>query len=298
MALKRGRFSKTEDQYIQDNHEQMTDKQIGDALNRDETSISNRRKRLGLQNSRSKPRLTKKHRQAYVAQLDDEERKKFFEKEIVKSSRYKSIQNAFSQDEKKYYVEQYVEFMMDPTIETMTAMERETLHNMILAQVEVQRILEEEKMHKDMVKALVQQGKIKNPAEIPVFSRYRDLKDAQEIIAKCQKSLMVERQQRLKDQSDQSVTFTNLIKELKDPRNRYRLGVEAAMLKVITEQTYNSRLGKNIFTGSGRSYDMSKNFRDGNVPELPDDFLPSVDDDKQDGNRDTQSGDEGVRTEE
>jgi hypothetical protein len=258
----------------------MSDKEIGQRLNRDETSINNRRRRLGLVNSRSKPRLSKKSREAYVAQLDDDERRKFFEKEIVKSSRYKSIQASFSDEEKKYYVEKYVEFMMDPTIETMTAMEKDTLHNMILAEVQIQRYLEEEKMHKDLVKKLYASGKISDPAKIPAFSRAREIKDCQEVIMKCQSSLMVERKQRLKDQSDQSVTFTNLIKELKDPRNRYRLGAEAAMLKVIAEKTYNARVGKNIVSGGGQSFDLSKNFRSGEVPELPDDFLPSVDEAK------------------
>jgi hypothetical protein len=280
MALKRGRFSATEDNFIRNNHETMTDKEIGQKLNRDETSVTNRRTRLGLSNSRSKPRLSKKNREAYVAQLDDTERKKFFEKEIVASSRYKSVQSSFNDEEKKYYVEKYVEFMMDPTIETMTAMEKDTLHNAILAEVQIQRYLEEEKMHKDLVKKMFQSGKISDPAKLPMFSRAREIKDCQEVIMKCQSSLMVERKQRLKDQSDQSVTFTNLIKELKDPRNRYRLGAEAAMLKVIAEKTYNARLGKNIVSGGGRSFDLSKNFRKGEVPELPDDFLPSVDEAK------------------
>ena len=165
--------------------------------------------------------------------------------------------------------------MMDPTIETMTAMEKDTLHQMLIQEVLVQRFMKEMKDHSDRIETLLNQGKIK-PHEVVPFSRAREIKDAQDIIAKCQASLMVERKQRLKDQSDQSVTFTNLIKELKDPRNRFRLGAEAAMLKVITEQTYNAKLGKNIRSGNARSFDLERNFRNGEVPELPEEFLPPV----------------------
>lgn len=278
--LKRGRFSKQEDDYIRNNVATMNDKQIGAALNRDEKSICNRRTRLGIESPRTKPKLTQKHREAYVAQLDDQERKKFFEKEIIASSRYKSIKGALSTEEQRYYVEKYVEFMMDPTIETMTAMEKDTLHQMLVAEIQTQRYLAEEKAHKDLILKLINGGQITDPGKIPAFSRSREIKDAQDVIMKCQSSLMVERKQRLKDQSDQSVTFTNLIKELKDPRNRFRLGAEAAMLKVIAEQTYNSRIDKNIFSGSGKKFDVSRNFRNGEAPDLPDDFLPSVDGEK------------------
>lgn len=276
-----GRFTKSEDQHLHDNYKTKSHADMARALGRDPKSVTNRLNKLGLKSGNKKPKLTaKNNREAYVATLTDTDRKKFFEKEIVASSRYRACQDAMNNNERRYYVEKYVEFMMDPTIETMTSMEKGILHAMILAEIQIQRYMKEEKESKDNVDKLVSQGNIHNPGAIIPVSRAREIKDAQEIIMKCQASLMVERKQRLKDQSDQSVTFTNLIKEMKDPRNRFRLGAEAAMLKVITEQTYNSKLGNNILSGSGRKFDMSKNFRGSDVPELPEEFLPPVGDDE------------------
>lgn len=267
-----GRFSKKEDDFITNNHSAMTDGAIGEALNRTTKSVTNRRNKLGLSTKRNKPKLTEKHRDAYVATLDDDDRKKFFEKEIRGSARYRSITHALSSDEQSYYIEKYVDFMMDPTIETMTAMEKDALHQMLLAEVRINRHMAEEKEWKDMCDNWdVANGK--PPAPI---SRAKEIRECQEVILKCQASLNVERKQRLKNQSDQSITFTNLIKEMKNPQTRHRMGLEATMLKVITERYYNSHLDKNIFSGNGKKFDMTKNFRDGDVPEMPTEFLPAV----------------------
>lgn len=267
-----GRFSKEEDETIRTSYGTRSAAEIARDLRRATKSVENRVTKLGLRSPQKKPNLTKsQHREAYVATLTDDERKEFFGKEVRASSRYRSVIDAFSDHERDYYIEKYVEFMMDPTIETMTAMEKDTLHQMLLAEIQIQRYMREEKQHSDILADWDGQG-----PPPPPFSRAREIKDCQDVIMKCQKSLMVERAQRLKDQSDQSVTFTNLIKEMKDPRNRHTLGNEAAMLKLIAEQTFNSKLGTNIVSGSDRKFDLARNFVDGEVPELPTEFLPPV----------------------
>jgi hypothetical protein len=273
MSFKTGRFSKSEDDFLVHNHSSMTDKQLAQALGRTVKSVTNRRDKLDLKTSRSKPKLTEKHREAYVATLDKTERKKFFEKEVKSSEQYRSIFDALADHEHKYYVEKYVDFMSDPTIETMTAMEKDALHQLILSELRIVRHFREEKAYNDKIEDW-------NPANgkppTPI-SRAKEIRECQEVVIKMQASLMVERKQRLKDQSDQSMTFTNLIKEMKNPQNRARLGAEATMLKVIAEKTYNDKIDTgNIVSGKNEKFDISKNFRKDQMPELPKSFLPKV----------------------
>ena len=101
---------------------------------------------------------------------------------------------------------------------------------------------------------------------------------------KCQASLNVERKQRLKNQSDQSITFTNLIKEMKDPSLRHRLGQEAAMLRYMGQAYYNDKLGTNMISGKELGYPIERNFKPGQAPkkdELSADFLPKVSDENE-----------------
>lgn len=270
--LMTGRFNKTENEFIRNNHETMTDKAIAEALNRDVKSVTNRRTKLGLGTKRNKPKLTKKHREAYVASLEEKDKRKFHEKEIISSARFRAIQDALSDWEQAYYIEKYVEFMLDPTIETMTAMEKDALHQLLISEMRIARHMAEEKKYNDTIA----NWDLKNGKPPVPISRAKEIRECQEVLMKCQSSLNVERKQRLKNQTDQSITFTNLIKEMKNPQTRHRMGIEAAMLKVIAEQFYNSRLDKNIRSGQNNKFDLAKNFRDGNTPELPDQFLPPV----------------------
>jgi hypothetical protein len=269
--IKKGRFTDAEDKFIRDNHEKMTDKEISEALGRNQKSVTNRRTKIGLQTKRNKPKLTTKHRESYLASLDDNERKKFFEKEIMSSARLRHIMGSLDTGEIDYYIEKYIDFMMDPTVETMTAMEKDALHQMLVAEIRINRHMKDERRDREMVEA-------KN-LERPPISRAKEIRECQEVILKCQTSLNVERRQRLKNQSDQSITFTNLIKEMKDPGIRHRMGLEATMLKVIREKFYNSHLGTNIKSGKDKGFDISRNFRDGKTPEnISDEFLPRVKD--------------------
>lgn len=274
--VKRGRFSETEEEFIKKNHDKMTDKDIAIALGRNTKSVTNKRRKMNLKNERSD--TTKKidlggTKDAYISTLDDSDRAKHFEQEVRRSARFKSLSTSLSIEEQNYYVEKYVEFMMDPTIETMTAMEKDTLHQMTIADIRIAKYQKDE--YEDQIRA-------KNENRVGI-SRSREIRECQEVIKKCQESLNVERKQRLKNQSDQSITFTNLIRELKDPGVRLRTGREAAMLKFIAEQFYNDSLDKNILSGRDNKFKIEKNFKV-DPGELSSDFLPKVVEDEKEDN--------------
>lgn len=267
--IKKGRFSSAEDDFILKNTDSMTDKQIADSLGRTTKSVTNRRTKLNVPTKRDKPKLTSSHRDAYISSLEEKEKNEFFRKEILSSARFKAIKDSFCQKEVDYYIEKYVDFMMDSTIETMTAMEKDALHQLIVSEIRVNRYLQEEK--DDSARALTEK-------RMPM-SRAREIRECQEVIMKCQASLNVERKQRLKNQSDQSITFTNLIKDMKNPGIRARLGREAAMLKYIAEKTYNHLYdNKALRSGKEQDFVLEKNFKDEEDPSLSADFLPEVKD--------------------
>lgn len=260
-------FTEAEDKFIIENFRTMKDKDMGVTLGRSAASIACRRARLKLPGKNIKKAASKPETARFLASVDDTERKAFFEREVRNSASFKALHRSLEQDELEHYVEKYVSFMMDPTIETMTTMEKDALHQLLINEIRINRFLEEEKIDK----ALAQQQQ-----RAPI-SRAREIRECQEVIMKAQRSLNVEREQRLKDQNDQALTFTNLIRDLKNPLTRQRVGVEAVVLKFIAEQTYNDNLGSHIISGKEEKFNTKSLFRKGQEPEqLRSDFLPTV----------------------
>lgn len=251
-----GVFSEAEDQVIKDNWDILTEEQIASKLNRTFNSLhihltAKVRSRLGLRPKRIGRPLAPRSKEQIVASLPEDKRRSFFLKELRSTIMYKSIKNVLDNEELNLYEEKYLNFMTDPTIETMTTMEKDAWHEMTMAQIRIFRYLKEEKVSKDTGKTI---------------SRSKEIRDCEDIIETAQESLNVQRRQRLKNQNDQAVTFTNVIKELKDPNTRRRTGIEAAMLKYIAEATYNAMLGKNIFSGTSEPYNIEQNFKNGATP--------------------------------
>jgi len=233
---KMGPFSSEENDYITRNYIEMTDKELAAALNRTVTSIANRRRKMGLIGAykQSKGKNAKRTSKQLIAEAGDDTAKlvSIYRKEVMDSYKFRTAQKAFTQDEQEYYIEQYVDFMMDPNIETMTSAEKSTLHNKIYAEIQLQRYMLEEKKFLEMIEEWKNNNDnitIEDIRNMPTISRSREIKECQETIMKYNRSLNSEREQRLKGQNDQSVTFVNLLKEMKNPQNRQHLGLEASI---------------------------------------------------------------------
>lgn len=267
---KKGRFSEDEKIFVRQNYLQMSDSQLAEALNRQTTAIVNFRRRENLTKadkvaSVNKQLDVKEKRQSFVSALPEDQKKAAYISEIKASSAFRSIKSAFTKDELAFYQDRYVEFMMDPTIETMTATEKDALHRKTCAEIRQHRFMEDEKIFRES-------GQPQN--------RSREIAECAETIWKCEKSLNVTREQRLKDGQDQSINFTAIIKELQDPRLRQKIGYEASMFKFMAEMQYNDRLGDQINAGDDETYDIGKNFTSGEAPDgVTSDFLLQNDDD-------------------
>lgn len=259
----KGRFSKKEDSFLRKNYLNLTDKEMATALNRSMKSITNRRNKLGLTDKnigKANPAKSMQYRMSFLNSLDDDEKREEYVRDLKKSALYRETKKVLTKTELKFYEETFVNFLMDPTIETMTVPERDTLHDMTIAQIMILRLLAWEKREHE-------QGHHE-------YSKAKEIREQEEIIKNCRKSLNVERQQRMKNQNDSVISFANVIKELKNPDLREKVGLEAAMFKYIAEKKYNEMLGKSITSGQSEEYDLSIIFKDGKVPdELSGEFL-------------------------
>lgn len=256
------KFTSKEEEFVRANYEVMTDKQMARQLGRTKKSIESYRNKKRLQKSQGQPGRPKggnRNRRAFLATLDDEEKRAFLTRELKMSALYRTFRESYRKEPGyiRLYEQKYIEFMMDPTIETVTSMERDIWHEMTLAQIREMEYLKKEKEEPHVNHDGV--------AFSPNFAK--EIAQCQETIRKCQESLNVERKQRLRSSSDQAVSFTQVIKELRHPDLRRKAGEAAAMLKYIAEKHYNSKLGKNIISGSGEGYDIDLLFKDGKEPE-------------------------------
>jgi hypothetical protein len=245
--VRRG-FDPREKEYILSNYQFMSDSQMAPS-------------------KRPKKKKKSQPRSAVLANLDEEGKRKLYLRELKKSVLYKAMCKAFVTEPVyiKMYEEKYMEFMTDPSIETMTSMECDILHEMIVSQIREVDFMRKEKegVEKEIDEVLVK-----------VYPSYnREIVLCQERIAECQKQLNVQRVQRLKDTSDQAINFTHVVRELRQTSSRYQAGQIAAMFKYMGERDYNKRLNKHIISGADDEYDVGSNFKDGKVPQdLGDDF--------------------------
>jgi hypothetical protein len=254
----------------------MTDKQVGAKLNRDPKAVSQCRSRLGLMHRKNKSGKSEKPATGTAVSatpiISDEDKKELVIRQLVSSPKYSALKDVLTEQELKMYIDKYVGFMMDPTIESMTFMEEDALNQCIIAEIRMYRLLKEEK--DDRQRAIDEDGR-------PHIDKSKAIRECEEIILKFHRSLNVEREQRLKTQADQSKTFVNLVREMKNPANREKMGREAAMLKYIAEKWYNDNLMTDdnkegpIRSGNDIKFNIGSIFKDGSEPEgLASDFLP------------------------
>ena len=263
-----GPFSAKEDKFIRENYRNMTDQELADALGRKKYSVAARRRKLGITDKKAPDIVADRtNRDAYLSSLDDDEKEAFYRKELKSTSFYKNLKNGvLSKEELLFLEDKWVEFMLDPSIETVTAPERDVWQQMTLAEIRMLRYMREERQSDEA-------GEKKD--------LQRQITDCQTIIEKCQKSLNLQRDQRLKNQNDQSATFVTIVQHLKDPATSRELGYEAAMMKFMAESHYNDKSsGKNIISGSDVKFDINKIFKDNKAPtDINVDFTGQREDD-------------------
>ena len=264
--IKFGKVSKEDEEFVKNHYKTMSDEEMATVIKRSRRSIIAIRNKFNLSKKHIRSKKTgssEKVRKSYIASLDDDSKRDFLLGELRKSSMYKALVAALEKDSHKkhhieFYEQKYIDFLMDPSVETITSPERDIWHEMTLAQIR-----EFQYIRKEGDKRVVYKGGEKIEIDIDYS---KEIAKCQEIVSKCHESLNVTRQQRLKNMNDSAITFAEVIRELRSPETRRRAGDNAALFKYMGERHYNDHLNKNIISGDNFKYDIGFNFKEGIEP--------------------------------
>lgn len=266
---KRGRWSEEEKDFLAANYLLMTDDEMVKKLDRTRNSVVKMRLKMGLtKQEEPAPDIEGRFRGSYVAGLSEGDKRDFILSELRRTAQYKKTKAVLTRDELSFYEERHVEFMMDPTVETMTSAEKDTLHRKTLTEIRMLRFMQEEKRAIDEFQDLDgEDEKEREEKRKYIANKSLDINACNQVIKECEKSLNVTREQRMKHMSDQAVSFTNLIKDMQNPTVRGEAGYEAAMFRWMARRHYNDQLEKHIFSGKSEPYDTNEEFKSGKEPE-------------------------------
>lgn len=268
--------------FLISNYLVMTDSQVGRKIGRTAKSVAQMRGRLQLfKVKEGDTQVEDRFKVSHVANLSEPDKKDFLIAELRRTSQYKKTKSVLTKEELTFYEERYIEFMSDPTVETMTSAEKDTLHRKTLTEVRLFRFMEDERRMREMIEEDEDEDEKDSLEERErnvkyLADRSRQIQDCQQVIKECEKSLNVTREQRLKNSSDQAINFTSIVKDLQNPTVRIEAGYEAAIFRWMARRHYNDKLSKNILSGKDETYDLDQEFKDAMEPEdLSSDFIPS-----------------------
>ncbi len=231
MYKKKGRWEKWEEEYVLKNYENTTDEDLATYLNRTKTAVMEKRRALGLKKNVKKEDQTVESVQAIVdkhraiqdavplADMEELQERQAYLSDLINAPMWRECVEMFDEKEQKLYQTQYVETMMN--LETVTGVEKNTIHIMLCSLIRLNRY---QKMEKELHAMGVGAEKL---------SLHREIKDTHDIYTKAQTELNVSRRQRIKEEGDQRLNLIELIKEVDAKDAREKLGREADALKHI-----------------------------------------------------------------
>lgn len=214
----KGRWEAWEEQWLRQHWTKCTDKQIAEKLNRDEASVTRKRKHLGLIKNNGRPsndirkQATLKNPTEYsLYNLDKEERIKYYKNNFSHNWRYKSLTRQLLQDELDYYRHKYITSM--DSMDSITSLEEDLLHHMIVCEINIIRIQEQ-------IKESIEKFKSGDDDRPPSQFLYNDLDKAELRYVKYQEKLNLTRQQRMKHDTEEDITISTIVQNLMDKRAR------------------------------------------------------------------------------
>lgn len=266
-AFRRGKLSGKEKDYILVHWQYMTDEEIGEELGRSGESIRKFRQSRSLSKiDGDKVNKAVTGKRKYLKTLDQYEKRAYHLDQLKKSITYKELSRTLDDNELRFYEQKYIDFMSDPTVETVTHMERDMWHEMTISQIREMMYIRKEREPTITYDH--------NGMEVRTYPDYSSkIQNCQENIRRCQEALNVTRRQRLKDSNDQAINFTEVVKELRSPATRRQVGDQAAMFRYICERHYNDHVGDDpledppILSGDASKYDVDQHFKTGKEPE-------------------------------
>jgi len=222
---KKTKFKVYEIDFIKKNYTLMTDKEIGDRLQRGNTAVMRVRKRLGLSkrnmSDEEKINIATKEREK-PSELSEHDKILSAIEGLKASERFKTIQAELLPEEIEIYIREYANQVIH--LDGIRPAELKTLHTLLMEYIRQHRY---NKIIVDCVKG-IQDGDEKSQVLLKYESEYNDSVKRADIL---QKSLDLERRTR-EDISKSDNDFLSIIRKLTDKRNRDAMGKEAAEISL------------------------------------------------------------------
>ena len=251
MENKSGRWEDWEKDYLFKYSDSNTDAELAAHLGRSKTSIIEMRRNLGIKKNRKglKPEdvnaMIAKHRDlretTSVQDLDDAQQRRFWINNLENSAKWQQCIMMFTENELELYKVKYVEIMM--TLETVTEVEKGSIHIMISSEIRMDRYQTLEKEYRDMSEG----GDVEAAGK--ALSLHKEIRDTVEIYMKAEDTLNASRKQRVKEEGDQRLNLIELIKELDKSEARDKLAKEADAIAQIQKLEDNRLRDGNFIRG-------------------------------------------------
>ena len=217
--MSKGRWQPWEEQWLKQHWKKTTDKDIAEKLGRDEKSVARKRKSMGFIKANGRPTNNSKVEATLdeptpysLSKLNREERLKYYRASFKTHWRYKLIKKILLDDELEYYEHKYIEHI---DINDITLIEEDLLHNMIMCDIQIIRI---QKQLRDAIQSFNDDDD--DDKRPPPQYLYKDLNEAEQRLIKYQEKLNLTRQQRMKDNREEDITISTIVKELLDKKNK------------------------------------------------------------------------------
>lgn len=224
--------------FLEHNWKSHTDKEIAQILGRTVESVGRQRKKFGWIKSNGRPSAESKKkpitdtsfkasdfiREISFTNMDKNQRLEIYKNNFATNPRYATVKNEVSEEEMRVYIHKYVDFM--DSIDTMTPQEEDSLHHMIMTDINISRI----RRH---IMRSEEDGEDGNPL---TYGLYDTLEKAEKRFVDYQKILNVTREKRLSKDREQKETIHTIIQTYKNKMARQELGRRAGLMEIFKEK--------------------------------------------------------------
>lgn len=226
--------------FIEHNWKTHTDKEIAQILGRTVESVGRQRKKFGWIKKNGRPSVESKktaalesasgfkqsdfYREISFANMDKNQRLEIYKQNFAANPRYATVKNELAGDEMRVYVHKYVDFM--DSIDTMTPQEEDSLHHMIMTDINISRI----RRH------IMRTEEDSEDGNALTYGLYDTLEKAEKRFVEYQKILNVTREKRLTKDKEQKETIHTIVQTYKNKMARQELGRRAGLMEIFQEK--------------------------------------------------------------
>lgn len=224
--------------FIECNYKAKTDKEIAQILGRKEESISRQRKKYGWVKKNGRPSREEVNDNAvevaklnYVnnfnlSTMDKDQRLEVYKQNFENNHRYRYVKEELTFNELEYYRHKYVDFM--GSVETITPQEEDSLHHMLMTDINISRIRKQIKKMED-----VSEDGSSNPL---AYGLYDTLEKSEKRYLEYQKALNVTREKRLQKDKEHKETITSIISAYREKAVRQEMGRQAGLMEIFQQK--------------------------------------------------------------